>query len=86
MIANGFHREALCWLTPCICAGTDVILADGDEADKARFVVLRDELLRDIGFDAPDAGDRKLGRAMSLAERVFALTEEMIATNPRITD
>ena len=86
MTADGNHREALCWLTPCICAGVDVIVADGDEADKARFVALREELLHDIGFDSPDAGDRKLSQAMALAERVFALADELIAANPRITD
>ena len=53
MIRNGFHREALAWITPCLCSATDVILADGFEADKHRFAGNRDALLRAIGSTIP---------------------------------
>lgn len=86
MIAKGFHREALCWTTPCLCSAVDVILVDGAETDRARFAAKRDALLRDLGFDSEDAGQRKLQQAMALHDRVFALTDEIIANHPAITD
>jgi hypothetical protein len=86
MIRNRFHREALAWITPCFCSATDVILADGREEDKPRFAANRDAFLNAIGFDGPDAGERKLAQAWSLHDRVFALTNEINATHPEIRD
>lgn len=86
MIRNGFHREALAWITPCLCSATDVILADGCEADKHRFAGNRDALLRAIGFDNPDAGERKLAQAWTLHDRVFALANDIVAGHPEIRD
>ena len=72
MIDAGYHREALAWMTPCLCSATDIILVDGKRADKARFAIQRDEFLRDIGFDSPDAGARKFALAGQIHHRVFA--------------
>jgi hypothetical protein len=84
LIGAGYHREALCWTAACLCAATDVIQADGSEADAARFVALRAELLRDVGFDSDDAGKRKLQQMLALRDRVFALAEELIVANPAL--
>jgi hypothetical protein len=86
MIENGYHREALVWTTPCLCSAIDIILTDGPEEDKPHFAACRDEFLHTIGFTTPEASKRKLGLAMSLHDRVFALADEIIATHPNIRD
>lgn len=86
MIQYGYPREALAWITPCLCSATDIIQIDGRDEDTASFVARRDAFLRTIGFTTPEAGARKLALAMDLHDRIFALADEIIATHPDIRD
>ena len=86
LIADGFHREALAWITPYFCASTGVILADGDAAEQPGFAVRQDGLLRELGMDTPGARAEKAARLDRLAEQCFAFADEIVAVHPGIVD
>jgi hypothetical protein len=86
MIAAGYHREALPWIAALSLATTDLILFAGPEEVRPEFVARRAALLRELGFAHEAARAAKRARMCELGERVFALTEEIVAAHPAIVD
>lgn len=86
MLLAGDHREAFGWAATFYSASVDVILADGPEDVKPHFAARQAALLRPFGAVSDEARARRLTRATRLYDRVFALAEEIIATNPVIVD
>lgn len=86
MLLAGYHREAFGWAATFYSASVDVILADGPEDVKPRFAARQAALLRPFGAVSDEARASRLTRAKRLYDRIFALAEEIIATNPAIVD
>jgi hypothetical protein len=86
MLLDGYHREAFGWAATFYSASVDVILADGPEDVKPRFAARQAALLRPFGSVSDEARAHRLKRATRLYDRIFALAEEIIATNPAIVD
>jgi hypothetical protein len=79
MLAEGFYREALGWLTPFTLASTDVMLADGPDNEFARTVALQENYLRELGMETPEERSSRYLRAASLFDQIFALADEIAA-------
>jgi hypothetical protein len=86
MIEAGYHREAMPWIAAISLATTDLILYAGSEEVRAKFAARRAALLRALGFDDETKVATRREQVRSLAERVFALAEEIIATHPAVVD
>jgi hypothetical protein len=86
MIDEGYHREALGWITPFYCASVDVILADGRDDDVPLVAAKRDRFLRSLGLDDPSEMDNRYERAQHVFNEVFVLADYMTADNPMIVD
>ena len=86
MIDEGYDREALGWVTPFFLSATDVILADGPEAERPVFAARQAAFLRELGFATAQERAAKWAHAHRLYDRVFALAAETVATHPGIVD
>jgi hypothetical protein len=86
MLAAGQVAEALGWLLPFYLSSTDVILADGPEAEKQRFAARQAGLLDALGMATATARAERFARAERLFPRFFALAEEIVASHPAIVD
>ena len=86
MLNEGYHREALCWVIPFHLASTDVILADGPEAEKPRFADRQVGLLKELGLDTAAARAARFEQANRLYDQIFALAHEIVANHPGVVD
>jgi hypothetical protein len=86
MLAEGYHREALCWIQPFCTSSCDVILTDGPDAEKPRFAERQTRFLTRFGSESDAARERRFARAHRLYDRIFALAEEIAAGHPGIVD
>jgi hypothetical protein len=86
MLAEGYHREALAWLVPYYMSATDIIVADGSDAQKATFAARCDAFLRELGMDRAEVRAEKFEQAARLYECIFALADEIVAHHPAVID
>ncbi len=86
MIDEGYHREALGWITPFYCASTDVLLADGTDAEVPIAAKRRDDFLSALGFGDPALLGERFVDAGRVSDEIFALADRLVAENPAITD
>jgi hypothetical protein len=86
MLAAGDHREALAWLTAYYLACSDVLLADGPEAERAGHEARRDAFLAELGIEGEGALEARLAEARAVWDACFALAEEIVATDPAIAN
>ena len=86
LIDEGYYREALFWTTPFVLAAIDVILADGKEDEKPPFAAMQQGVLDTLGMADDDARAAKFAQARQLHKKIFALADEIVATNPNIVD
>jgi hypothetical protein len=86
MLAEGHHREALGWLVPYYVSATDIIVADGSDAQKAMFAARCDAFLRELGMDRAAGRVEKFAQAARLYECIFALADEIVAHHPAVID
>ncbi|HEY7030033.1 MAG TPA: hypothetical protein VH482_01835 [Thermomicrobiales bacterium] len=86
MVAAGDHREALFWGILFCLTSTDVILADGPAAVQPAFAAYQHRFLQALGMDDAGARADRYVQAERLADRFFALAEEIIDRHPEIED
>jgi hypothetical protein len=86
MLAAGYHHEAMGWVLPYYLGTTDVILADGPEADKPFFAARLADLLQALGLDTTEARAAATVRAVALYDRMLDLAEAIVASHPGIVD
>jgi hypothetical protein len=86
MLAEGYHREALCWIQPFCTSSCDVILTDGPDAEKPRFAERQARFLTRFGSESAAARECRFARARRLYDRIFALADEIAAGHPDIVD
>ena len=83
MIAEGYHREALGWLSPFTLSSTDVMLADGPDNKFARSVALQESFLRELGMGTSEERASRYARAETLFTQIFTLADEIAASRAR---
>jgi hypothetical protein len=86
MLAEGYHREALCWLILFYLSATDVILVDGPEAEKPKFAAYQTGFLSALGMEAAATRAARYEQADRLFDRIFAVAEEIVARHPGVVD
>jgi hypothetical protein len=86
MIDAGCHREAMPWITAYYAGATDVLLADGPEADKPRWLAGRESMLVTLGSETAAARAARFQQAHCLYDKLFALAGSIIDRHPGIVD
>jgi hypothetical protein len=86
LLEAGFVEDAAGWLLAFYLASVTVILADGPEDVKSEFAARRDQLLKMLEMDTPEALDERFQLITRLDEQFFALAHELIQNNPDIYD
>jgi hypothetical protein len=84
LLSEGFHREALHWLTPYYHASTDVILAEGPPEVRERFAARHAGFLADLGLDTEASRDRAFEQVGRVHDEMFTLAENIIASHPSV--
>jgi hypothetical protein len=85
MLADGHHREALAWATAVHLATHDVLLENGQEADRPRYALRQPRLLKDLGLETA-ARAAAVVALRRIHEHVFALADAVIDRNTEIVD
>src|SRR5215213_10199921 len=86
LIAEGFSREAMLWLTPFYHSSIDVILTDGPECEREGARARHERFLAAIGLDSDTAMSAAFDRAVPLFDECFAVADEIVACHPKIVD
>jgi hypothetical protein len=86
MIAEGNHREAFSWIEPFMLCATSIIMADGSDEQRAIFGPRLGQFLAQAGFGSEAECDARIEQGARVRSGVFALIDEILVTNPRITD
>jgi hypothetical protein len=86
LLDEGYHREALLWLTPYYHASTDVILADGPEAERASYAARHAAFLEELGMGSEAARTAKFEQANQVYDQIFALAADIVAHRPDIVN
>jgi hypothetical protein len=86
MIDEGYPREASGWTAALYLASTDILKVDGPENDRATYAERADRLLARFGFDTVERRDERFSDAERLGIELFALADEIVATNPAVVD
>ncbi|MGD9891680.1 MAG: hypothetical protein AB7R89_05710 [Dehalococcoidia bacterium] len=83
LIAEGHDREALHWLTPFYHASTDIIRADGPDAERAAFSARHAGFLADLGLGTETERTARIDQVRQISESILALADTIV---PRQTD
>ena len=86
IIDDGFYQEAIYWINACFRTALSGIQHDGTEADKQRFEAQYADFKRMLGFDDPEECQHRTDDIRHIAQEIFALADEVVATNPQIFD
>ncbi|MFN8456019.1 MAG: hypothetical protein U0401_15355 [Anaerolineae bacterium] len=86
LLDEGYHREAVVWLTLFYGLASGVIMADGPDAEKAKYAERFNNFLKDLGMDTAAGRAAKFEQAQPLYEQFFALAGEIISKHPGIVD
>jgi hypothetical protein len=86
MIDQGYHREAMFWITLFLTVSNAAIQADAAEAERAVYQVRFDRFLGKVGWDQIGDLDARIDRAYSVMDQVFRIADQITEQNPRIVD
>jgi hypothetical protein len=84
LLDGNCHREAMPWITAVYAGATDVLLVDGPEADRPRWLAGRDRLLVSLSSETPAARAARFEQFQRLAERYFKLAAEIVDQHPLV--
>jgi hypothetical protein len=86
MLDEGYHHEALAWITPYQLSTADVIVAHGSGPEMAEHAERQQRFLRALGLDTPEARAAAVARLTSIHDEVFTLADAIVATHPDVID
>jgi len=84
LLDTNSHREAMPWIHAVYAGATDVLLVDGPESDRPRWLAGRERLLAVLGSDTPAARAARFEQFQRLADRYFRLAAEIIDQHPLV--
>jgi hypothetical protein len=84
LVDEGLHREAMWWLSTAYYIANAAIQNDGS-ADQRRFHQAELVRIQPLFTDSQDEWSVRTVRARRIAGEIFALADQLVANNPRIT-
>lgn len=84
LLEEGFHREALLWVSPYYGASCSIILSDGPEQAKPTVAERGAQLLEEFGMGTAEARAARIAEAQLLHERFFTLATDIAMRHPGI--
>jgi hypothetical protein len=86
MIDEGFHREALLWISAGILISTNAIQIDASEEEKPIFLANAYRLLSDLGLTTSEDIESRIQQARALTDRVFKVADTIVSQNSEILE
>ena len=84
VINEGFHREAMSWISSIRAMCQQVILRDGTDQEQRIYTEKYQELLAELGFRSEIDFQKRAEYGAQLLNEVMQIAEQMIETNPKI--
>jgi hypothetical protein len=78
MIVQGYHREAMFWISGFLLFANTAIQCDAPAADKPRFQALFDRLVAEMGLCTPADVAARAQEAQALADALFAVADGLV--------
>jgi hypothetical protein len=86
MIDEGYHREAVLWITAALGISSTAIQIDGLEDEKPAFQLKVNQLLSDLGLITSQDVASRFQRAKALTDRIFKVADTIASQNPKIIE
>jgi hypothetical protein len=86
LIKDGFHREAMFWIMimRAICQAT--IETDASDRERAQYIQQYKEFLMELGLASVEDLKKRAQYGERLLEEVMRVAEEIIETNPKVSE
>lgn len=86
LIEDGFHREAMLWILSmrALCQAT--IEKDASDREKAQYAQRYKEFLVELGLASVEDSKKRAQYGERLLEEVMQVAEEIIETNPKVSE
>jgi hypothetical protein len=78
MIAQGYHREAMFWISGFLLFANTAIQCDAPAADKPRFQAMFDQLIAEMALSTPANIAARAREAQARANALFAVADELV--------
>jgi len=86
MIEEGYHREAVLWISVGTFIATNAILTDAPENDKPPFLAAAHKFLSDLGLIAFEDIESRIQQAKELTDRVSKVADLIVSENSEIIE
>ena len=84
MVNDGFHREAMSWITSMRAIFQETILRDAPDEEQKQYVEQYQILLAKLGFYSEGDFQRRAEDGKQLLDEVMQVAEQIVETNERI--
>jgi len=78
MIDQGYHHEAMFWISGFLLFANTAIQCDAPAADKPRFQAMFDRLIAEMGLSTPADVAARAREAQALADALFAVADTLV--------
>jgi hypothetical protein len=78
MIDQGYHREAMFWISGFLMFANAAIQHDAPDAEKPIFQAKYDRLVAELGLQTPTDLATRLRDVQALADEIFAVADALI--------
>ena len=86
MLDEGYHREAMAWITPVLLIAHNAIQIDAPEPDRVASQAAVDQLAARLGMDTAAGRDARQQQINAVVERIFQAADDIARRNPAIRD
>jgi len=84
MVNDGFHREAMSWISSMRAIFQQTILRDAPDEVQISYVDQYQKLLSELGLHSTDDFEKRAEDGATLLDEVMQVAEEIMETNPKI--
>ncbi len=84
MVNDGFHREAMSWITAMRAIFQETILQDAPGKAQKQYVEQYQKLLAELGFHSENDFQKRAEDGAQLLEQVMQVTEQIMETSEKI--
>jgi len=86
MVNDGFHREAIMWISAMRAIFQQTILRDGSEEEQALFTKQYEKLLAELGLRSEDDFQKRAEDGALLLDEVMQIAEQIMDANEKIVE
>jgi len=84
MVNDGFHREAMSWISVMRAIFQETILRDAPEEEQMQYVEQYQKLLAELGLHSEDDFQKRAEDGAQLLDEVMQVADQIVETNTKI--